>query len=86
MIITGVITKWVDEKGFGFIKSDSGDEVFFHISEVVTDSKRPQVKDRVNCLIEKDLKGRLRAKNVMIEGNTVNAAKKIRKEEFILSQ
>lgn len=79
MLIKGAITKWIDEKGFGFIKSDSGDEIFFHITEIVTDSERPRVNDRVTCLIEKDNKGRLRAKNVMVEGNTVNTAKKIRK-------
>lgn len=68
MIRKGVIIKWFDEKGFGFIQSDNGEDIFFHISELVTHSKRPQVGEKVSYLVETDNKGRLSAKNLMIKG------------------
>ncbi len=44
----GKISQWHDDKGFGFIVSDDGDEkVFFHISSLKTSSRRPQVGDSV---------------------------------------
>ena len=29
----GRIAKWQDDKGFGFIETENGDSVFFHVSE-----------------------------------------------------
>ena len=31
---TGVIKEFVPRRGFGFIKTDSGEDMFFHISAV----------------------------------------------------
>jgi cold shock CspA family protein len=39
----GVLTKWDDAKGFGFIKpsNSAGTEIFIHISEIRRMSRRP---------------------------------------------
>ncbi|CDT96112.1 cold shock domain-containing protein [Vibrio parahaemolyticus] len=44
----GKILRWVDERGFGFIKSDELDgDVFVHISKFPQGYRRPQVGDHV---------------------------------------
>jgi cold shock CspA family protein len=65
----GRIAQWKDDKGFGFIASEDGDErVFFHISAVKTRGRRPQVNDIVLYESMRDSQGRLKAKSVVIEG------------------
>ncbi len=65
----GKISQWHDDKGFGFIISDDGaKKVFFHISSVKTNSRRPQVGESVVYEVILDDKQRLQAKAVMIEG------------------
>ncbi|MET4163792.1 cold shock CspA family protein [Marinobacterium sp. MBR-111] len=65
----GKISQWKDDKGFGFIKPDDGSEqVFFHVSSVKTDARKPQVGDRVLYEPMRDSQQRLKAKGVVIEG------------------
>ncbi|MGA7979740.1 MAG: cold shock domain-containing protein [Chromatiaceae bacterium] len=65
----GKITQWKDDRGFGFIVSDSGDEkIFFHISALKTQGRRPQAGDAVLYESMRDSQGRLKAKAVVIEG------------------
>ena len=65
----GTITQWKDDKGFGFIVSeDGGEKLFFHISAVKTQGRRPQVHDVVLYESMRDSQGRLKAKAVVIEG------------------
>ena len=65
----GKITQWKDDKGFGFIMSEDGDEkLFFHISAVKTLGRRPQVGDVVLYESMRDSQGRPKAKAVVIEG------------------
>ncbi len=48
---SGKLTKWKDERGFGFIQPvDGSQEVFLHISEVKDATRRPQENGR--CQIE----------------------------------
>jgi len=67
----GKIYKWNDVKGFGFIKPDDGSQkLFFHISVVATNARRPQVGDKVIFESMFDSEDRVRITNVAIEGVT----------------
>ena len=69
----GKICQWNDDKGFGFILPDgSSEKLFFHVSSVKTNARRPQVGDIVLFESIRDSQQRLKAKSVEIEGvNTV---------------
>lgn len=58
----GTIIKWDDERGFGFLASDSGGDVFVHIS-AFNDSglREPQVGDRYTFTIAPGRGGRFQA-------------------------
>ena len=58
--------KWFNgKKGYGFISSDSGEEVFVHFSEIKQDGyKTLEEGDTVEFEVEKGDKG-LKAKNVV---------------------
>lgn len=65
----GKVTQWKDDKGFGFIQPDDGSEkLFFHVSSVKTNNRRPQVGDSVLYEPMRDSQQRLKAKGVVIEG------------------
>lgn len=65
----GKVTQWKDDKGFGFIQPDNGSEkIFFHVSSVKTNARRPQVGDQVLYESMRDSQQRLKAKGVIIEG------------------
>ena len=59
----GRIKKWQDDKGFGFIDTDGGDSVFFHINEFKA-RRRPEVGEQVVFTIGQDNQGRRQAKEV----------------------
>ena len=59
----GQIKKWQDDKGFGFIETDTGDSVFFHINEFKA-RRRPDVGEQVVFTSGQDSQGRMRAKDV----------------------
>lgn len=50
MRFEGVISRWNDDRGFGFIKPYGSDdtEIFVHISEFPKDGQRPKVGERVS--------------------------------------
>lgn len=65
----GKISQWKDDKGFGFIQPDDGSEkLFFHVSSVKSNARRPQVGDSVLYESMRDSQHRLKAKGVVIEG------------------
>lgn len=65
----GKINQWKDDKGFGFITPDDGSEkIFFHISSVKTNARRPKIGDIVLYDSIRDSQQRLKAKSVVIEG------------------
>jgi cold shock CspA family protein len=55
----GFITKWNEDKGFGFIVSEMDENLFVHMSDFDITLKTSQVKEgmRVKFDIKSDLKG-----------------------------
>jgi uncharacterized membrane protein YsdA (DUF1294 family)/cold shock CspA family protein len=61
----GKITKWNDEKGFGFVLTNDGKkETFIHISAFKDQSNRPQISQLISYEIIKDASGREQAANM----------------------
>jgi cold shock CspA family protein len=66
MRIEGTLTKWNDDRGFGFISPNlGGPEVFVHVSAFPKDGRRPAVGERVEFEIEIDRDGKKRAANLL---------------------
>lgn len=60
----GVVTRWNDERGFGFITPTAGgSQVFVHVSELPT-GPRPVVGTAVTYSAQTEDRGRLRATQV----------------------
>lgn len=59
----GRVKKWQDDKGFGFIETEAGESVFFHVSEFKA-QRRPNVGEEVVFSVGQDNQGRLQAKAV----------------------
>ena len=59
----GQVKKWQDDKGFGFIQTENGDSVFFHINEFKA-RRRPDVGEQVVFTLGQDNQGRMQAKDV----------------------
>ncbi|MFH1815597.1 MAG: cold shock domain-containing protein [Pseudomonadota bacterium] len=73
---TGRISKWKDDKGFGFIVPDGGgDELFAHISEVNAEGRRPSAGDRVSYAVGTDRAGRRCARQVLLDGVPLKTAR-----------
>lgn len=65
----GQLVKWNDERGFGFIKpSESGKEVFLHISAMRTTGRRPKVGDTIFYELVTQADGKPRASGAAIQG------------------
>lgn len=69
----GKLTKWQDDRGFGFIQpADSSAPVFLHISELKDATRRPVVGDTIYYhLAQQD--GKIRAMNAFILGARVKS-------------
>lgn len=59
----GIVKKWQDDKGFGFIETLNGESVFFHISEFKA-RRRPLLGEEVVFYVQPDNQGRIQAKHV----------------------
>lgn len=76
----GRISQWKDDRGFGFIQPDDGSEkLFFHVSSVKTNARRPQVGDSVLYESMRDSQQRLKAKGVVIEGVGIDSRSTLKK-------
>ncbi len=72
----GKISKWIDDKGFGFITQDhSNEQVFVHISGFEKDQKRPSVGEVVNYEVAVDTKKGLQAYKVKYLNRSVTQAR-----------
>lgn len=66
---SGVLSRWNDDRGFGFIKPDDGGEkLFVHVSAFGPLERRPLAGDRVRFTAETDERGRTQAVAADIEG------------------
>ena len=65
----GKLVRWIDKKGFGFIKSESFDkDIFIHISTLKHMSRKPRVGDVILFDVVTDADGKPSAENASIEG------------------
>ena len=61
----GIIVKWDDEKGYGFIRIDgSKQEIFCHISDFSQRSPRPEINEAVGFEVSSNGKGKNVAKQI----------------------
>jgi cold shock CspA family protein len=62
----GILIKWNDERGFGFIRPlSSAEEVFVHVSSFDRNGARPQLNDKLSFEIEAGSNGKKKAVRVM---------------------
>lgn len=65
----GTLTKWIEEKSFGFIRPEGGgQDVFVHIRDFGAISRKPKIGDIMRYQLSNDGTGRFRAADVSIEG------------------
>lgn len=70
----GTLTKWNEDRGFGFITPASGgSELFVHISAFPRDARRPAVGDIVSYETETSPDGKTRAVKIMRPGQKTRA-------------
>ncbi len=76
----GILTKWNDDRGFGFIKHSETETIFIHISAVQLMPRRPKEGDILFYDIIQDSAGKKKAASVTIEGleETIHRAKNSR--------
>jgi cold shock CspA family protein len=66
MRIEGTLSKWNDERGFGFITpTQGGQDIFVHVSAFPKDGVRPTIGEKLSFEIETDSQGKKRAKNLL---------------------
>jgi cold shock CspA family protein len=64
----GKLKRWNDDKGFGFIASEDGRDIFIHVSALKQMERRPKVGDVITYQIHTDNDRKKRAVNARIEG------------------
>ncbi|GGB72126.1 excalibur calcium-binding domain-containing protein [Shewanella inventionis] len=72
----GTLVRWNDEKGFGFIKPEAGNDqdVFIHISALKHMARKPKVGDEIVFHRENQPDGKVKAIKASIEGVAVIAS------------
>jgi CspA family cold shock protein len=68
----GIVERWLDNKGYGFIKTEDGKSIFVHYTEIKseTDYKKLEEGQKVTFDVEEGRKG-LKAVNVaIVEGES----------------
>lgn len=73
MRIEGTLSKWDDERGFGFITptKDGTAEVFVHVSAFPRDGQRPSIGELLSFEIETDKNGKRKAKNLLCPNRVI---------------
>ena len=71
MQFRGKLSRWNDQKGFGFITpTQGGDDIFVHISALKKSRKRPSIGDTITFEVHSGNDGKKRAVNAVIAGVT----------------
>lgn len=71
MRFEGTLTKWNDDRGFGFITPKHGDqEIFVHISAFPKDGRRPNIGEVLSFEFEVGQDGKKEAKNLVCPGRS----------------
>jgi cold shock CspA family protein len=66
----GTLTRWNDDRGFGFISPAQGsEEIFVHVSAFPRDGERPRLNEIISFETDTGPNGRLRAVRVMRAGS-----------------
>jgi uncharacterized membrane protein YsdA (DUF1294 family)/cold shock CspA family protein len=66
----GIITRWYDDKGYGFIKpADGGKQVFVHIRAFASRNRRPAINQVVTYAMSSDKQGRPCATRATLAGD-----------------
>jgi cold shock CspA family protein len=66
MRIEGTLSKWNDDRGFGFITpTQGGSEVFAHVSAFPRDGQRPRIDEHLTFEIEIGKDGKKQARNIL---------------------
>ena len=69
MELKGKLVRWNEERGFGFIKSDSfNKDIFIHISALKTMARKPRIDDIIYFELVTGKDGKKKAVNARIEG------------------
>lgn len=75
----GRLTKWNDERGFGFITpSSGGKQVFVHISSFRRGQRRPMLNESVSYRVARDHQKRPRAEEVLVQRGGKAGVKQVR--------
>lgn len=65
MQLTGIVSQWNEQKGFGFIlPDDKSTRIFVHVTGLRNAAHRPRNGDRVGYQLDKQADGKLRAIDV----------------------
>ncbi|MBK8337503.1 MAG: cold shock domain-containing protein [Sterolibacteriaceae bacterium] len=79
MQIDGKLTKWNDDRGFGFITSNlGGQEIFIHVSAFPKDGRRPRIGEPLSFEIEAGKDGKKRAVAVSRPARVADAQRRVR--------
>lgn len=66
MRIEGTLTKWNDDRGFGFITpTQGGAEIFAHVSAFPRDGQRPRIGERLTFEIGTGKDGKKQARHIL---------------------
>ena len=63
--MNGVVISFFPEKGYGFIRDESGEDVFFHVTNI-TNTDILKKNDKVTFATGLDFTGRVKAVNVAL--------------------
>ena len=71
---TGTVSKWIGDRGFGFLRTGTGEEFFVHFSALELDRDYLNTREEVTFDAATGDDGRKRATNVRLVKDNADAA------------